>query len=202
MFLRPDSLHAFLQQLRSILDGQDMADQERELVRKAYRSLETGTGKAREEPARRLPLCERWLEPALEEAGEASPPLRALVEAFRDLEPLLYWHHRAGSRQTGAAFHAGHANAMLLGPRGIEVRNDVWLGLTLMAPQVNYVRHQHPPEELYLVMTPGEWQQDDGPWFARRSGETVYNRPMVHHAMRSGETPLFSFWLLWNEAAK
>lgn len=45
----------------------------------------------------------------------------------------------------------------ILGPGGIEERDDVWVGATLMAPLVTYVDHDHPPEEVYLALTPGEW---------------------------------------------
>ena len=199
MSVRPAKLNELLHHLQAIFNEEQLSGDARELVQKAFQALASAPGAASEEVPRRLPLVEEWLEPALQLAGGGPASLGPLVAAFRAVEPQLHWHHRAGSKP-GTAFHEGHANAMLIGPRGLEERSDVWLGLTLMRPELDYVRHQHPPEELYLVMTPGEWQQDDGPWFDPGVIGTVYNRPMIHHAMRSAETPFFTFWLLWNGA--
>ena len=196
MLDRPDRLRAFLEQLHAILVKQQLEKTPAQLVNSAFDLLGQSLGEAGEKPARRLPICNDWLEPALELGGNGSAPRRHLLNIFRALEPRLHWHRRSGSLSAGRTFYEGHANAMLIGPGGLEVRDDVWLGLTLMAPQVNYMRHQHPPEELYLAMTCGEWQQGDGPWFARGPGETVHNQSMIHNAIRSGETPLFTFWLL------
>src|SRR5690554_2500409 len=106
MSVRPENLKVFLHHLRAIFDGQEMTGEARELVRKAHQCLEASPGKAGEEPARRLPLAEEWLEPALQLTRDGTPALGPLVEAFRDVEPLLHWHHRAGSK-AGTAFYEG-----------------------------------------------------------------------------------------------
>ncbi|HLY58693.1 MAG TPA: dimethylsulfonioproprionate lyase family protein, partial [Stellaceae bacterium] len=69
-------------------------------------------------------------------------------------------------------------------------------GVTLMAPDVRYPDHNHPPEEVYLVLTEGEWRQEAGPWFSPGVGGSFYNRPGITHAMRSSGTPLFALWAL------
>ena len=69
--------------------------------------------------------------------------------------------------------------------------------MSLVAPDVVYPRHRHPPEELYVVLSSGRWQQNDEPWFARGSGELVHNPPNIWHAMRAGDVPLLVIWCLW-----
>ncbi len=152
-------------------------------------------------PAKRLDVCDQWLERAL--IPETLPnELRVLAEAFLAIEPMIHWRPRTGDTPNASAnFAEGHANAMIVGPGGIEPRTDVWLGASLLAPRVRYPDHTHPPEETYLVMTSGEFSQDDGPWFAPGIGGSFYNRPGIRHAMRSGEAPLFAFWLLRTEEA-
>ena len=91
----------------------------------------------------------------------------------------------------------GHANALIVGPDGLEPREDARVGVSLMAPAVQYPDHRHPPEEVYVALSPGEWRQGDGPWHAPGPGGLVYNPPGIVHAMRSGKTPLLAIWCLW-----
>ena len=68
--------------------------------------------------------------------------------------------------------------------------------VSLLAPHREYVDHHHPPPEVYLVLSPGEWRRRADPWFEPGVGGTVYNEPDVLHNMRSGNAPLFAFWCL------
>ncbi|TPE51760.1 dimethylsulfonioproprionate lyase family protein [Amaricoccus solimangrovi] len=152
----------------------------------------------RERPGRRLPVCEH-LDAALAVAVPR-PALRHLIESFRAVEPDLEWVRRASFDASASAnFTEGHANAMILGPAGLENRADVWFGVSLLAPRVRYTDHSHAPEETYLVLSEGEFRQGDGAWFAPGIGGSFYNTPFVTHAMRSGAHPLFAFWALWPE---
>ena len=76
----------------------------------------------------------------------------APAEAFAALEPELGWIRRAGSAAYGPVFHDGHANAIIVAPEGLERRGDVPIGVSVVAPNVRYVDHRHPPEEVHLVM--------------------------------------------------
>jgi hypothetical protein len=150
----------------------------------------------RERPGSRLPVCAHLDAALAVETGDER--LRALIETFRAVEPDLEWQRRASFDETASAnFPDGHANAMILGPAGLENRNDVWLGVSLMAPSVRYTDHAHAPEETYLVLSEGEFRQGEGGWFAPGIGGSFYNPPRIKHAMRSGATPLFAFWALW-----
>lgn len=157
------------------------------------RPAEQGTG-----TGHRLPACAH-LGSALE-IGPASPSLARLVEAFRALEPSLVWRRRADNGTASENFEDGHANAMILGPGGLEERRDVWLGATLLGPGVRYPDHDHAPEEVYLVLSDGEFRQGEGDWFSPGLGGSFYNEPGIRHAMRSRGTPLFAFWALCPEA--
>ena len=148
----------------------------------------TGTGS-------RLPVCS-YLGSALVEEVIPSA-LRNLVKRFRAIEPLLEWRLKSNPDPSASSnFPDGHANAMILGPGGIEDRNDLWLGVTLMAPHVRYPDHDHPPEETYLVLSHGEFKQADNDWFSPGIGGSFYNPPGIKHAMKSLDAPLFAFWAL------
>lgn len=155
----------------------------------------------RERAGSRLPVC-RHLEAALA-VETARPSLRRVIDAFRAIEPDLEWQRRASWDETASAnFPEGHANAMILGPAGLENRADVWLGVSLMAPSVRYTDHAHAPEETYLVLSEGEFRQGEADWFAPGIGGSFYNPPWIQHAMRSGPVPLFAFWALWPASAR
>lgn len=143
--------------------------------------------------AARLPVCD-WLEPALDAA--APGPRGAVAEAMEGLADRLEWKRRASARPEDAVFWNGHANAMIVGPGGLEDRTDLWIGVTLMAPHVTYVDHDHPPEEVYLSLSPGEWWNETMDWTAPGMDGLVYNPPGILHAMRSGAQPFLALWFL------
>ena len=88
---------------------------------------------------------------------------------------------------------------MIVGPNGLEDRHDVWVGLSLLAPGVRYPDHNHSPEEIYLVLTDGQFRQGDGGWFTPGLGGTFYNEPSIRHAMASpAATPLLAVWCLFD----
>ncbi len=79
----------------------------------------------------RLPVCD-WLAPAL--AAAEAGGRAGLAAAFAAVEPRLTWRRRVSARPEDTAFWTGHANAMILGPGGLEDRADLWVGATVMAP--------------------------------------------------------------------
>ena len=141
-----------------------------------------------------LSVCE-YVAPALTRARQGSACIGQLADAIEALVPRLAWARRPGT--VAGEFYDGHANTLLAGPRGLERRDDVMVGMSLLAPGVRYPDHHHPPEEIYLVLTPGEWRQDTGPWHEPGVGGVVHNPPNIVHAMRAGDTPLLALWFLW-----
>ena len=143
----------------------------------------------------RLPACS-YLDQALS-AAAIRPGLDNVIRTFRLIEPGINWTARSNPGSSASSnFVDGHANAMVIGPGGLEDRNDVWFGASLMAPNVRYPDHDHPPEETYLVLSKGEFKQQDNDWFSPGVGGSFYNPPGIKHAMRSVDTPLLAFWVL------
>jgi quercetin dioxygenase-like cupin family protein len=143
-----------------------------------------------------LPVCSH-LPTALEHARRQPGPVAGLAEAFAAIEPQLNWTIRAGAEAQGEEFLNGHANATITGQDGLEIRPDVRIGVSLMAPHTLYPDHHHPPEEIYVVLSGGQWRQASNPWHEPGSGGLVYNPPSIVHAMRSTELPLLALWFLW-----
>lgn len=152
-------------------------------------------GEQREGEGCKLPVCDHLLEALSVQTKTDS--LRRLLARFQAVEPQIIWRRREDTAGTASGdYWDGHGNGIIIGPGGIEVRSDVWLGVTLMAPGVRYPDHHHGPEETYLVASAGEFKQGDTDWFSPGVGGTFFNPADIKHAMRSLDTPLLAFWAL------
>jgi quercetin dioxygenase-like cupin family protein len=191
---RPDALADFLDAAFAAFNRFARDTRSRHSIQAIDACLDT-PGVIRETPGNRLAICDRYLDAALAAPTE-DDVLRSLLAGFKALEPLLEWKPRPSHNDTASEnFATGHANAMIVGPDGLEHRQDAWLGVSLMAPETRYPDHNHPPEETYLVLSGGQFMQE-GRWFTPGIGGSFYNPPGIRHAMRSGETPLLALWAL------
>jgi quercetin dioxygenase-like cupin family protein len=161
-----------------------------------FEALQVPATRAAQPGSGRLPVCTH-LETALDHARVQPDPIGALANAFAAIEPQLSWKTRAGAEAQGEQFPTGHANAIIVGTEGLEMREDVRIGVSVMAPHTRYPDHRHPPEEVYVVLSGGEWRQGGEDWHAPGVGGLVHNPPNIVHAMRSGENPLLALWFLW-----
>jgi quercetin dioxygenase-like cupin family protein len=192
---RPHALQVFLDDLRHELETIRVRKAARQCIERVFTALDRPRPITAKE-ALRLPACAH-LEGALATAHGVSPSLSAIAASFKALEPNLTWTRRAHVDATASSnFVDGHANAMIVGPNGFEPREDIWVGVSLLAPHVRYPDHHHAPEEVYLVLSPGKFRQDDGDWFEPGVGGSFYNTPNIKHAMASGDSPLFAIWCL------
>jgi len=193
---RPTQLQAFLDVSLTAFENHAADPRSVASLARARAALEV-PGQVSNTPGARLPAC-KWLEHAAVPHAFEAPDLRQLVEAFLAIEPQITWWRRSGDMSSASSNIAeGHANGVIVGPQGIEQRDDILLGVTLLAPNVRYPDHTHPPEETYLVLSDGEFRHGDSDWFAPGIGGSFYNTPGIVHAMRTGDAPLFAFWALW-----
>lgn len=196
--MRPEPMHRLIDAAFAAL-GDTAPGSARPAITAMAALLKT-PGRAAADGSRSAPAC-TWLDDALAAAEKAPALAAALACAVAAVAPGLPWYRRAWSAGDGgpdaeAAFAAGHANAQIVGPQGLEIRDDITVGVTIMAPGVRYPDHRHPPEEVYVVMSEGEWRRADDPWFRPGPGGIVHNPPGIVHAMRSGTAPLFALWIL------
>jgi quercetin dioxygenase-like cupin family protein len=195
--LRSPDLRAFLTLAEAAIRHASGADEPvRVATERIFAALQTPSGEAGEAGAARLPVC-RHLPVALENARSQQGALGDLADAFAVIEPQLHWKIRAGAETQGESFLNGHANPAIVGSEGLEIRHDVRIGVSLMAPQMRYPDHRHAPEEIYIAMSRGEWRQASNPWHEPGIGNLVHNPPNILHAMRSADQPLLAVWFLW-----
>jgi quercetin dioxygenase-like cupin family protein len=197
--LRSSDLQLFLTSAEAVIcHGFGVDGRVRVAGERMFSALQTPSNRAGRPATARLPVC-RHLPIALQHARRQPGPVGALADAFAVIAPQLNWKVRASAEMQGEAFLNGHANATITGPEGLEIRRDVWIGVSLMAPHTQYPDHHHPPEEIYVVLSGGQWRQASNPWHEPGIGGLVYNPPNIEHAMRSAERPLLALWFLWTE---
>ena len=172
----------------------DDADERPAAVQRIFDALSTGRGIAPVQPAA-LDVC-RHLTASLATARSGPGPIAGLADAFAPLVPSLNWRLRPAEDGEDLNFRGGHANADIIGPAGLERHDDVVVGVSLLAPGVIYPDHSHPPEEIYVVMTEGEWFNEEAGWYTPGVGAVVYHRSDIVHAMRSANEPLLAIWCL------
>jgi hypothetical protein len=196
MAIRSQQLQAFLDSLEVGFAGARGEPEVAAAADKLFAALRRAGAPGSPDPVG-LPVC-RHLPAALNVARSSSPQLARLASALEAIEPRFAWMVRSsGGPFASANWPAGHANATIVGPeRGLERRDDVWIGASLLAPLVRYPDHRHPPEEIYLLMTPGRFQHGTSDWFEPGAGGTLHNVPNIQHAMASHDVPLLAIWCL------
>jgi gentisate 1,2-dioxygenase len=118
-----------------------------------------------------------------------------LAAAFQALEPQLSWQTRAMSNGS-TGFAEGHASSRVLDRNGLEQRGGLVAGFRLVAPGVTYPEHDHPPEEIYLVLSGGGMVAGRRGLGRAWSGGIAHNPPGISHAMRGTSAPLLAIWFL------
>lgn len=138
------------------------------------------------------------LAPALITAATGSPQTSAVANSLSALAPHLIWRQRPPGVMDPVGFADDHANATLIGADGIEPNERIRVGASLVAPETRYPDHDHPPEEMYLSLSPdSQWRNDSTDWHTPGIGGLVHNPPGIGHAMRAGRQPLLAIWCLW-----
>ena len=166
------------------------------IVDQIFATLKNTDGIQGNKKPTRLPVCD-YLDDAFSQARKGPKTIYELTNALTNIEQKLEWYRRPEAHKNSADFFNGHANAVIVGEGGLEIRQDVRIGVSLVAPRIDYPRHHHPPEELYIALAPGKWMQDDKELILQNSGDLIHNPPNCWHAMQASQSPLLAIWCLW-----
>jgi hypothetical protein len=91
-----------------------------------------------------LPVCAH-LAKAVQPLRSSLTNAASLAGAFQAIAPELEWKRRTtGGPLSSDNWWDGHPNAVVIGEGGLEQRNDVVVGVSLMAPQ-GALSRSHPP---------------------------------------------------------
>jgi quercetin dioxygenase-like cupin family protein len=188
------ALQRFIDAVRlAVLERRNLPQPAAAAAQNIFAALETRAVEEAPPAPQRLPACS-YIPAACANARRGPPAASQLADTFAAIEPQLRWRRKPSD---DAYFGERHGNAVVVGPDGVERRHDAAIGVSLLAPDTRYPDHNHPPEEIYVVLSKGAWRQDDGPWQEPGLGGLVYNPSNITHAMRSYDAPLLAVWSLW-----
>ena len=145
------------------------------------------------------PVVEACLPTACANTDSNGSGCRALASALMETHKLLAWRATIRPPDEGpdvVAFVQNYAVTTIFGPGAVLQSDKVLAGFTLQAPDTYYPPHAHHAEESYWVVGGnGDWRVGSNPWYAVQSGDTIYHKPDVPHAMQTNQLPMLSVWL-------
>ena len=141
---------------------------------------------------RSLPVLS-WMPAAVKAAGKQT---EFMVKMLASHANHLAWGQTYSAQDFGAGFLERYGWTEFIGLRGPIASERLACGFLLLGPQIEYPRHRHEAEEVYLPLT-GQtlWQCGDQDWVYRSPGLPIYHAACVPHAMRTESRPLIALYL-------
>ncbi|MEW9918296.1 dimethylsulfonioproprionate lyase family protein [Marimonas sp. MJW-29] len=131
------------------------------------------------------------------EAGLYTDSLAALRDAFRSCAPLAQWRETYKETDIGQDFMDRFGCYCLIGEGGAFASDTMAAWLVYMPPHLYYPWHQHPAEEMYLVVA-GEalfLRHGEAPEVLR-PGQTSAHASNQPHAMQTFDHPVMAL-VVW-----
>jgi Dimethlysulfonioproprionate lyase len=140
----------------------------------------------------RLPVLS-CLTALVEAAGKETA---ILVNRLASLANHMAWGQTYSLQDVSSDFLEKYGWTELIGQRGPITSNRMACGFLLLGSQVEYPRHCHEAEEVYVPLTLQTfWQQGKQEWICRVPGVPIYHASWRSHAMRTETTPLLALYL-------
>ncbi|ODR92269.1 dimethylsulfonioproprionate lyase family protein [Sinorhizobium alkalisoli] len=140
-----------------------------------------------------LPAAEHLAE-TLAEATRLGGTIGAMADAILAIAPELRWYRSRSGPFASVNFARDHAHASIIGPGGIEDRDDVHIGLTVMGPYSRFPDHRRKFPTAYLPLSRVEVLSDDGDWTVADPGRAFFVEEGREFAMRCTGNPLLLLW--------
>ena len=142
--------------------------------------------------SRMLPVLS-WLPAAVKAAGEQT---EFLVKLLASLANDLAWGQTYSAQDFGVGFLEKYGWTEFIGLRGPIASDRLACGVLFLGPQIEYSRHSHEAEEVYVPLT-GQtlWQCGDQDWTYRAAGRPILHASRLPHAMRTESVPLLALYL-------
>jgi hypothetical protein len=119
-----------------------------------------------------------------------------MVNMLAPLADHLTWDQTYSAEDIGAEFLGKYGWTEFIGLRGPIASDRMACGVLFLGPQIEYPRHSHEAEEVYVPLT-GQtlWQRDDQDWAYRAAGLPIYHASGMPHAMRTESVLLLALYL-------
>ncbi len=189
---RPFALQQLINALGNLLLAHDVPSMSRYIAGKIFHDLSRpapmyGVGR------NTLPAS-GYLADALDVAIQGGGPLAELAKTISSIAPDLGWYRSRTGPFASINFVRGHAHALMVGPGGMEERDDVHIGATVMAPYGRFPDHRRKHPTVFLALSRAEVRMDDEDWIVRSPGGVFFSDEGHEFAMRCTANPLLLVW--------
>ena len=134
-----------------------------------------------------------WIPAALKTVGKQT---EFIVNMLVSLASYLTWNQTYSAEDFGAGFLEKYGWTEFIGQRGPIASDRMACGVLILGPEIEYPRHSHEAEEVYVPLTgPTLWQRSDQDWTYRAPGRPLYHASWMPHAMRTETVPLLALYL-------
>jgi hypothetical protein len=141
---------------------------------------------------RRLPVLSHLPGLSAETHPAAEPVVRRLEAAMVHLD----WDQTYSEIEVAPGFLANYGWTELIGLRGAAASSRIACGFLLLGPHIEYPRHCHEAEEIYVPLSPGAfWVRGDEPWRQWPVGAPIHHRTWMSHGIRTGAVPLLALYI-------
>ena len=132
--------------------------------------------------------------PAVVEA--AHDKSKYIIEALVSLSPKLTWGQTYSQDDFGAYFLKRYGWTEIIGQQGPIPSNHLACGFLLLGPGIEYPRHSHEAQEVYIPLTHHTaWQRKKQAWETGAAGKPRLHTSWEPHAMRTADHPLLALFL-------
>ncbi len=131
---------------------------------------------------------------ALSELSELGTRFKGLAESLRHISSKVDWYPCKTGLFASVNFEHANAQAILVGPGGMEERGDVRIGIMLMAPYTRFPDHTQSRARTFLALSDGEFRIGEGHWTRMGIGSMAFNDAGRGLAIRCTAKPFLAVW--------
>lgn len=119
-----------------------------------------------------------------------------LVKMLASMANQIAWGQTYSAEDFGSGFLEKYGWTELIGMRGPIASERMACGFLLLGPEIEYPRHSHEAEEVYVPLTePTYWMRGNEDWELRAACRPIFHGSRMPHAIRTKDVPLLALYL-------
>jgi hypothetical protein len=121
---------------------------------------------------------------------------KQIIQMLVSISSKLAWGQTYTPDDFGSAFLQRYGWTELIGQRGPVPSNHIACGFLLLGPWIEYPRHSHEAQEVYVPLTHHTaWQRKKQAWVSGAAGKPRLHASWEPHAIRTADHPLLALFL-------
>ncbi|ACP25808.1 putative transcriptional regulator protein [Sinorhizobium fredii NGR234] len=189
---RPAALQAFISAAGNLFLADDVPTMARYIAGKVFHDISRASSHYCSGGIE-LPAVSH-LSLAVGRAREQGGKIAAVAAAMEAIVPGLRWYQSNTGPFASVNFLDGHAHAYIVGPDGLEQRDCIHLGVTILAPFTRYPDHRRRYPAAFAALSHMEVRVDESAWMPHRAGGVFFAEGGSGLALRCTSGPALVLW--------